>query len=76
VARIFAGDQVNRFQSFDGAKSNVLQISDWRSDKKKRSGHRLERYNEWAKIKKPEFKKTQARFGAAYLCRAGFFKPR
>lgn len=41
VARIFAGDQVNIFQSFDGAECKILQISNRRGDQIKSSFHFL-----------------------------------
>jgi hypothetical protein len=41
VPRVFARDQVNRFERFYRAGGDVCEVSDGSGDKKKRSRHRM-----------------------------------
>ena len=41
VARVFAGDEINRFQNFQSSSRDVGEISDWRGDQIDGSEHRL-----------------------------------
>jgi hypothetical protein len=56
VAGIFTGDQIDRFQSFDGAKRNVRQIADRRGKEVKRSNHWSILNQFTGKTKSPSFK--------------------